>query len=264
MMSWQAWSPPEGWPFGAPSVRWQHLAPERGHEARLWLFRLDAPDADTPMLTACLSDAEQARAQRFRQALHGQRHRVTWAMVRHLLAHLSQRPACELTWQAGKHGKPALLDAGAHSGPRSSLHFNVSHSGGWAMLATSATLELGVDLEERNSRAHLAEMAGRILSKEERTHLNTTPSADEHTRVLLQTWTRKEACLKALGTGLTREMDTLTLEARRARTADEHVAAHGPLPELGWADIALPTDCAASAACAWLVADPPPARPARP
>ena len=264
MMSWQAWSPPEGWPLGAPSVRWQHLAPGLGHEARLWLFHLDAPDADTPMLTACLSEAEQARAQRFRQALHRQRHRVTWAMVRHLLAHLSQRPACELTWHTGTHGKPALLDARAKAGQTSSLRFNLSHSGGWALLATSQTLELGVDLEEHTSRSHLAEMAERILSKEEPTHLNTDSSADEHTRALLQAWTRKEACQKALSTGLNREMDTLTLHATQARTADEHMAALGPLPALGWADIALPADCAAWAAWAWRVAEPPPLTSARP
>lgn len=216
------------------------------------------------MLTACLSEAEQARAQRFRQALHGQRHRVTWAMVRHLLAHLSQRPACELTWHTGTHGKPALLDAGANAGQTSSLRFNLSHSGGWALLVTSQTLELGVDLEERTSSAHLAEMAERILSKEESTHLNTASSADERTRALLQAWTRKEACLKALGTGLNREMESLTLQGTQAHTADEHVAAHGPLPALGWADIALPADCAAWAAWAWLVAAPPPATSARP
>lgn len=246
MMSWQAWSPPQGWPVGAPSVRWQRRPLGDDHEACLWLFNLDAPGADTPALTACLSEAEQARGQRFRQALHGRRHRVAWAMVRHLLAHLSQCPASELTWQAGPHGKPALANA------RGSLHHNLSHSGGWALLATSHTLELGVDIEERTSRMHLAEMVGRILSEEERARPDTTSPGAEHTGDLLQAWTRKEACLKALGVGLNREMETLTLESTHARTANAHLSTLGPLPTLAWADLPLPSDCPAWAAWAWL------------
>ncbi len=238
MMSWQAWSTPEGWPIGAPSVRWQRLALGVGHEASLWLFNVDAASADTSSLTACLSEAEQARAKRFRQALHGQRHRVPWAMVRHLLGRLCQRPPASLCWHAGLHGKPALL------GAQPPVHFNLSHSAGWALLATSSTRELGVDIEGHSSGAHLSEMTDRIRSVEER----GLPCSGE----LLRAWTRKEACLKALGTGLHRDMDTLTLEDQRARTADAHLCALGPLPMLSWADLALPSDCLAWAACAWL------------
>lgn len=265
MMSWQAWSPPEGWPVGAPSVRWQRLPLGDGHEACLWLFDLDitlpAANAAPAMLTACLSEEEQARAQRFRQALHGDRHRVARAMVRHLLGHLSQRAAASLSWHTGPHGKPALLelDPILTTGHAHDLRFNLSHSGRWALLATSFTRELGVDIEERASRAHLSEMAERILSVEERGHLACTPSTATHTArhtdTLLQAWTRKEACLKALGTGLTREMDTLTLDATHARTANAHLGALGPLPKLGWADITLPADCPAWAACAWIAPD---------
>lgn len=263
MMSWQAWSPPEGWPVGAPSVRWQGLPLGDAHEACLWLFDLDithhAAGADTTAFTACLSEEEQARSQRFRQALHGHRHRVARAMVRHLLGHLSQQPAASLAWRTGPHGKPALLDPMPERGAGHTLRFNLSHSGRWALLATSFTMELGVDIEERASRAHLSEMVERILSVEERGHLaatsSTTTHTTTHTDTLLKAWTRKEACLKALGTGLIREMDTLTLDATHARTANAHLGALGPLPTLGWADITLPADCPAWAACAWLQPD---------
>lgn len=248
MMSWQAWSPPDGWPLGAPSVRWQRLAIARGHDISLWLFHVDAPSADTPSLTACLSPAEQARAQRFQQPLHAQRHRVTWAMVRHLLAHLTHRPVSGLAWRMGAHGKPTLADA--------RLFFNLSHSGGWALLATSTTLELGVDIEERDSRSHLGEMSERILSEEERRQLDATSTNPEPCEALLQTWTRKEACLKALGVGLNREMHTLTMEGSQVRTASAHLNTHGLLPALSWADIALPADCPAWGACAWLMRSP--------
>lgn len=250
MMSWQAWRPPAGWPANAPSVRWQRLplplpddAQGTGHEASLWLFALDDPAFDIPSLTACLNDEEQSRASRFRQALHGRRHRVAHAMVRHLIGHIVGQPAADLVWRTGAHGKPHLVAAGDSARP---LHVNLSHSGGWALLATSFTLEVGIDIEEGGSRQHLGEMAPRILSPEELAALPREPD-------LLRAWTRKEACLKALGTGLMREMDTLTLTEGPARTSDASLSTHGPLPPLGWSDLTLPENCPGRAACAWLM-----------
>lgn len=237
MMSWQAWRPPAGWPDSAPPVRWQSLPLTGGHEAVLWLFQLDDPAWDSSRLTACLSEEEMTRAGRFRHPLHARRHRVTHAVVRHLLAQLNGQPAASLVWQTGPHGKPHLA---------MTPHFNLSHSGGWALLATSFTRELGVDLEGLGAREHMRDMSARILSEAEQQAW--TPNSD----MLLRTWTRKEACLKALGTGLNREMNTLTLGAGDARTAPASLATHGPLPPLGWTDITLPDDCAAWGACAWL------------
>ncbi len=249
MMSWQAWAPPEGWPANAPSVRWQDLSLGDGHEARLWLFDLDAPSADTLALTACLSAQETERAGRFRDPLHGRRHRVARAMVRHLLAHMARQQAAELTWQAGAHGKPGLgVDPGA---PR----FNLSHSDGWALLATSGTAELGVDLESPAARTHLGNMASRILSPQERNDFDriTADASD----VLLSAWVRKEACLKALGTGLIREMDTITLSHGFAQTAAHVRDAMGETPTIRWRDVELPQDSHGRAALAWLSGGPP-------
>ena len=250
MMSWQAWAPPDGWPAGAPSVRWQDLSLGDGHEARLWLFDLDAPSADTLALTACLSAQETERAGRFREPLHGRRHRVARAMLRHLLAHLARQQAAELAWQAGPHGKPGLgVEPGA---PR----FNLSHSEGWALLATSGTTELGVDLEAPTARAQLGDMASRILCPQERNAIDQ-PNAKANVDGLLAAWVRKEACLKALGTGLIREMDTITLRDGFARTAAHVLGAMGEMPLIRWRDVELPQDCPGRAALAWLSERPP-------
>lgn len=244
MMSWQAWAPPDGWPANAPSVRWQDLGLGQGQDARLWLFDLDAPLADALSLTACLSAAEIERAARFRQPLHGQRHRVARAMLRHLLAHLTQQQAAELTWLTGPHGKPHL------SCQENALQFNLSHSGGWALLATSSTVELGVDLEELAARAHLEDMASRILCPQERDAIGNTQA--QASDMLLTAWVRKEACLKALGCGLSRDMDTITLGDGLARTAAHARSSLGEMPFTHWRDVALPSDCLGSAALAWV------------
>lgn len=249
MMSWQAWQAPADWPVDAPSVRWQALPLSDGHTAHLWLFYLDTPASDHPLLTACLSNDERTRADRFRQKLHARRHRVARSMVRLLLGHLCDHPAVKLAWLEGVHGKPSLLIPGA-SGNSPVLQFNLSHSGGWAILTTSAAMALGVDIEERDSQAHLTDLMPRILSPEEHGRLCLDPAEPGHMDTLLRMWTRKEACLKALGVGLTRDMNTLTLSGHEANAAARGHAT--PSPGLAWADVMLPDDCHALAACAWL------------
>ena len=76
------------------------------------------------------------------------------------------------------------------------------------------------------------------------------PIAIAHT--LLTAWVRKEACLKALGTGLIREMDTVTLGSGQAQTATLARQALGEMPSTHWRDVELPPDCPSRAAVAWL------------
>jgi 4'-phosphopantetheinyl transferase len=148
-------------------------------------------------------------------------------------------PAGAIQWTSGPHGKPAL------SSPTTSLQFNLSHSHAWALLATSFDTILGVDLEAANDTHLLQDMATRILSPDERAHA-TSPQN------LLSAWVRKEACLKALGTGLTRDMDTLTLQGDQAHTAVQALDPWGAMPPTRWQDIALPQGVEAHAALAWL------------
>lgn len=262
MMSWQAWQAPADWPDEAPPVRWRTLPLSEGHAADLWLFQLDAPGCDHPSLTACLSDDERARAARFRQELHARRHRVSRSVVRLLLGHLCGHPAADLVWLEGPHGKPSVIGPEREYDSLPPLHFNLSHSGAWAILATSTTMALGVDIEARDNRDHLTALAPRILSPEEHGHPHLDPTLPDHTDTLLRIWTRKEACLKALGVGLTQDMNTLTLSSIAASASASACGFASPAPPTGlaWADVPLPEDCQALAACAWL----PLAHPARP
>lgn len=248
IMAWQPWAPAQPWPAQAPSVRWLRLEPLPGHVLTAHLFSLDLPIIADGDLTDCLSMAERDRAARFRFAQHAHRNRVGRAMARHLLAHwpgcTRTMPASAQVWVEGPHGKPALAHHGA---PR----FNLSHSNGWALLVVSDTLEVGVDLEELGSRAHLDGMASRILSPGE-LHAQSSPLSED---ALLCTWVRKEACLKALGVGLSHEMSALTLNVT---TGDGHGQAtfDGCGSSVHWADLPLPPDCLAQACWAWRHPEP--------
>ena len=83
----------------------------------------------------------------------------------------------------------------------SPLHFNLSHGDGLVMVAVSLTHHVGVDIESwrRVPRPDLT-ITGAFSEDDQRYLESGAPS--ERDRMILKGWVRKEACLKALGTGL--------------------------------------------------------------
>lgn len=244
IMSWHPWQNHALPHEAAPPVRWQSREVAVGHAISLFVFRTDDPAWDQAPLTDCLSDAEQARASRFKFAQHARQHRVCRAMVRRILANACTCDAKALPWSQAPQGKPVLT----HHTP---LHFNVTHSADWVLLATSATVEVGIDMEMLNHQGHASTLDASILSPSE--HLGHA-EAPANAEQMLRTWVRKEACLKALGVGLTVGMSDLTLtpelgQATLATAPRREASAHGQ--PLRWLDVPLPHDCAALACLAW-------------
>lgn len=90
-------------------------------------------------------------------------------------------------------GKPYL------SSPAAALHFNLSHSQQRFLIAVS-NCEIGIDLEFR--KRHLPEwhdIIERYFSPEEQSEVKQSACPEE---TFLQIWTRKEAVVKCLGTGI--------------------------------------------------------------
>ena len=81
------------------------------------------------------------------------------------------------------------------------LEFNVSHSGDLALIAVSSGRRLGVDIERIRADVDTVALAERFFSRRERAGLQALA---DHLRVpaFYACWTRKEAFLKATGSGL--------------------------------------------------------------
>ena len=62
------------------------------------------------------------------------------AHIRRALAEICGVPAAAIQFVVGPQGKPALV---GHPG----VDFNLSHSEGWAILATSDGIPVGIDIE---------------------------------------------------------------------------------------------------------------------
>jgi 4'-phosphopantetheinyl transferase len=136
----------------------------------VWWADLEAI-GDRPEQLLC--PAELARAARIVPA----RKRVLWArsrgMLRALLGRYLDRDPLDLRFALGPHGKPALLPE--EGGPATDLRFNLSHSGGLALVAVTAGREVGVDVEVARER---------------------------YTAEFMHAWVANEAGVKCLGAGL--------------------------------------------------------------
>lgn len=110
-------------------------------------------------------------------------------------AYLGVEPAAvELT--VGENGKPEL------AGAPPPLTFNLSHSGGLALVAVGAGgTAVGVDVERLRPRRDLARLAARWLPAVDAKAVAAAPDGDRE-EAFYAAWTRHEARAKCTGAGL--------------------------------------------------------------
>lgn len=142
---------------------------------------------------ALLSEAERARAVRFRlQADHDRFVAGRGAMRWFVGQALGSDPA-SLMFGEGPHGKPYVV-------AERRVHFNVSHSGEWVLLALAAQHEVGVDVERVRADLDVMEIAPTVFTPDETASLLALAD-DARRESFYRLWARKEAVLKAWGTG---------------------------------------------------------------
>lgn len=147
------------------------------------------------LIGSWLSPMEQARADRFRQAIDRQRFVLGRGLIRALVGeHLQMEPAA-VTFFETATGKPGI--------PGGGIEFNLSHSGDCVLMVWNIGGPVGADVEAMNSRidANLSEIADLSFSTEERAVLAAAPPM-EKAAVFHRIWVRKEAIIKAEGVGL--------------------------------------------------------------
>lgn len=180
-------------------MRIDQQAPLAAPGIELWLVDLEAParEHEAPSPGEALDGAERARAARFHFERDAHRYRASHTALRHLLAQRTGVPAASLRFGAGGHDKPRLDLPGAPA-------FNLSHSGRWALIGIGGQAPIGVDIEAPREMGELMALAERNFTATECRELLALPEAGR-LRAFLRCWTRKEACLKAIGSGLSIE-----------------------------------------------------------
>lgn len=158
-------------------------------EVRVVSVDLSADPADARDL---LDEDERARADRFHFPRHGRRFTNARAALRRTLGALLGEEPAGLEFEYGERGKPLLP---AHAG----VHFNLSHSGDRALIAMTRLAPVGVDLE-LHKEIEVEAVGRRTFSAAEYEGLLALPQ-EERYAAFFRIWTRKEAVVKARGTG---------------------------------------------------------------
>ncbi len=172
------------------------------HEAYVdvrWL-RLAVENSLSEDIISVLSSDEVERVQRTR--MKDTRHAFiqTRVALRVILGIHLNRPPADIKFSYSKLGKPEL-SSHMHAG-QNRIHFNVSHSREYALIAVCENYRVGVDIECRHRKQLQGrKLARRYFSRHENDELDALAN-EQRTHAFYTCWARKEAYAKAHGLGI--------------------------------------------------------------
>jgi 4'-phosphopantetheinyl transferase len=173
--------------------------------ADVWFVDLTVSPAELDRCWAVLDRPERDRADRFLRPADRARYVASHAALRRILAEPLDCDPAEIRFATGAGGKPAL--AGSAQG---ALNFNLSHSGARALIGLAPAAAIGVDVELIRPISDAGQIARTHFAADEASSLLALPP-DEIECVFYGLWTRKEAVVKALGTGLSLPLDRFSV-----------------------------------------------------
>ena len=177
-------------------------------ELHVWRVNLDNINYQLKHLISLLSPEEIKRSEHFMFERDQYRLQVTHSMKRLILAkYLDRNPQC-LRFEFGSHGKPALDNL------RNPLkvQFNISHSRDLILIAITVEDLIGIDIEYFDKNRSIEDLGEIIFSPTEKRYFAALSSQEEKKEAFFRCWTRKEAYLKAIGTGLTQDISKISVD----------------------------------------------------
>jgi 4'-phosphopantetheinyl transferase len=140
----------------------------------------------------------------------------SWPLLRRVLGNYLETEPDEGDLVVGQSGKPALREGNG-------LEFNLSHSRNLALVAV-AERPVGIDVEAIRPGRDVVRLAQRFLDPEAAAAVSEAAEA-ERDRTFYRAWTRHEARLKCLGSGLgaASNLRFITPEVANRRLAVESV-----------------------------------------
>lgn len=170
---------------------------------------------------------------------------ATLASLRLVLTKLTSRPPESFRFETTASGKPHLAD-------NFPIAFNLSHSRSHSLIALSMGEDIGCDIEDRfRPDDDVDELGAMVLHPAEQQEMGRLAAPDRE-KAFKRYWVRKEAVLKAAGSGFLQDPRTVIVGLDRAQPA--WTGADGPVLNLH--EMQLAEDCfaavaSADPACSW-------------
>lgn len=176
------------------------------HAGDVHVWQLEIPLAVVPW-ESVLSPEERQRAVQFRSADAYRQFVAGRYALRHVLARYTGMVANRVPLAHDARGRP-LLDGDT------TIDFNLSHSHDRLLIVLGNRVQVGVDIEWPRSLDGMDGVVDRYFSAAERAVYRQLAGTTRE-RWFYRIWTRKEAVLKAMGTGLSdlqRDLDVASVE----------------------------------------------------
>ncbi len=158
-----------------------------------------------------LNEAEKERALTFRFLKDRYCFIIARGVLRNLLGAYIQMAPDQVKFQFGHNGKPYVHHP-------SQIKFNISHSGDTILLGFVQKHSIGIDVEYTKRKVDVKKIAELFFAEEEVTSLFRLDQA-YHTQAFYNCWTRKEAFIKAVGSGLSFPLDQFVVSLDSTKEA---------------------------------------------
>jgi 4'-phosphopantetheinyl transferase len=161
----------------------------------VWCANIDTVAASRgERLGSLLSKEECARASRVSLAASRRRYIAGREMLRLILGEQCGIDPADVAFAYGPHGKPSMSVG-------RDRFFSVAHSDGLSAVAVTRVGEVGIDIERLRDDVDFDRIAPRMLPADD-VHLLAALPVGERVRAFFDSWVRREALVKATGTGL--------------------------------------------------------------
>jgi 4'-phosphopantetheinyl transferase len=207
---------------GSESVTLEHLQ----GSVHVWVGDVRLAPDDLSSLERELSVDERERAHRFRFPRDRRTYVVAHWLVRRVLSRYLDVAPDGWRFDVNPYGKPMLPD-------HQDLRFNLSHSGELVVVAVTKSREVGVDVERIRPDFATSEIARHFFAPAEVAALDRLEGMD-FVHAFFACWTRKEAYVKAVGLGLSLELDTFAVSIVPEGPARLLTAEGGPREVARW------------------------------
>ena len=172
-------------------------------DVHIWQMQHDVFVKEKHKFSALLSDEEYKKAKSFQFEEDKTRYIICHGFLRILLAgYLKIKPDI-LKFCYGKFGKPYINNVGAEN-----INFNISYSNNLLLVVISCENKVGIDVEYMREINEMDQIVEAFFTDNEKMFFREVPE-DEKISIFFRLWTRKEAFLKGLGTGILKPLDEI-------------------------------------------------------
>jgi 4'-phosphopantetheinyl transferase len=168
----------------------------------IWKVKICSENKLTDLFLQMLNKEETEKTSRYRNEEDKLRYIFGRGALRFLLGKYLNKLPNAIQFTIGADKKPMLNNNSADD-----LHFNISHSGEFVLIAISNS-EVGVDIEKISTAFSYKEILISNFSKEEINFIKNSVKPIESFYLL---WTRKESLVKAISKGLVDNLNLISV-----------------------------------------------------